>query len=128
MIAGSFASTLRKSGTLTLPAEWRAEFGERLIVTASVEETGLLFWPAPSFEKFEGSPEARGHWRFVLAAAAELQVKPNGTFRLPKRYRGLASAADTLFSRGDHALWTDGGRFVRRESERLRETLARRGL
>jgi DNA-binding transcriptional regulator/RsmH inhibitor MraZ len=128
MIAGSFHSFLRNSGTLTLPAEWRSVFGERLVVTASLEDIGLLFWPVPSLERFAGSPEARGHWRFVLAAAAELSVKANGTFRLPERYRGLASGADTLFSRGDHALWTDGQRFTRRESARLRETLTRRGL
>lgn len=125
---GSFYSTLRKSGTLTLPAEWRPAFGDHIVVTASLEHTGLLFWPVASLARFEGSPEARGHWRFVLAAAAELSVNAKGTFRVPKRYRGLAGGADTFFSCGDHALWTDGGRFMRHESARSRESSTQRGL
>lgn len=128
MLTGSFICPLRKSGHLALPAEWRADFGERLFVTASLDEPGLLFWSRSSLAQFEATAGARAHWRFVLAAAAELGVRTNGYFRVPKRYRELARDADTLVSRGDHALWTNGQRFTRRESARLRETLARGGV
>ena len=128
MLTGLFFCPLRKSGHLALPAEWRADFGPRLIVTASLEEPGLLFWYRPSLEQFQCTEGARAHWRFVLAAAAELGVRANGYFRVPKRYRELARDADTLVSRGDHALWTNGQRFTRRESARLRDALVRRGV
>jgi DNA-binding transcriptional regulator/RsmH inhibitor MraZ len=128
MLTGLFVCPLRKSGLLTLPVEWRAAFGERLVVTASLEEPGLLLWPVASFKGFEPTPEAGSYWRFVLAAAVELDVKANGSFRLPKRYRELARDADTLVSRGGHALWVNEHRLMRRESARLRDALARRGI
>lgn len=113
MLSGLFCSPPRKDGRVTLPAEWRPAFGERIVVTASLEEPGLLFWPVASLEAFERAPGKRTQWRFLLAAAAELSVRANGSFRIPKRYRAIAGAADTLFSKGDHALWTDGQRYMR---------------
>lgn len=128
MLTGIFPSPLDKHGRLTLPAEWRAAFGTQLAVTASLGDDygGLLLWPLPSLAALErraATDEDRMCRRFYLGTAIELDVRPRGSCRLPKRFRDFAGDADTLFSRGDRALWTNRRRFMRREDARLREML-----
>jgi DNA-binding transcriptional regulator/RsmH inhibitor MraZ len=119
---------LDKRGRLRIPREWRASFGDQLAVTAALGDDygGLLFWPLPSLEALARdatTDEDRMCRRFYLGTAVELDVRANGTVRLPKHMRDFVSDADTLFGRGDRALWTNGQKLMRGEAATLQEMM-----
>lgn len=90
MLLGEYQHVLDPKGRLILPAKFREELGEPLIITKGLE--GCLFgyslgeWTslAEKLKKLPlAKPEARGFARFFFAGAAELEYDRQGRILLP---------------------------------------------
>ncbi len=94
MLYGEYRHTLDDKGRLSLPAKFRGELGDRVIVSKGLEKCLFVF----SAKEFEGlmtrlaamplaRKEAREFSRFLLAGSADAEVDSHGRVLLPANLR-----------------------------------------
>jgi MraZ protein len=99
MLIGQYEHTIDIKKRLALPAKFRGELGEKVIVTKGVENC-LIVYTEKEFivmsEKLSNltisQPEARGFARTFLASAMEISLDKLGRILVPeylKKYAGL---------------------------------------
>ncbi|HHV85195.1 MAG TPA: division/cell wall cluster transcriptional repressor MraZ [Petrimonas sp.] len=94
---GEYLHTIDAKGRLILPAKFRAELGDRLIVTKGLDTCvfvyGLEEWAILENKLKQlplAKPEARAFVRFFFAGAAELECDKQGRILLPNNLREYA--------------------------------------
>ena len=97
MLMGEYLHTIDAKGRLILPAKFRAELGDRLIVTKGLDTCvfvyGLEEWAILENKLKQlplAKPEARAFVRFFFAGAAELECDKQGRILLPNNLREYA--------------------------------------
>src|SRR3989344_2377441 len=101
MLIGEYRHTIDPKKRLSLPAKFRKELGEIVIVTRGLDHCLFVFsqdsWKK-LVEKFTtlsiGSPESRGFNRFMLSGAVEVDVDSAGRVLVPdflKDFAGLST-------------------------------------
>ncbi|HZQ06273.1 MAG TPA: division/cell wall cluster transcriptional repressor MraZ [Anaerolineae bacterium] len=97
MILGEFSHNLDDKGRLTLPARWREELGENVVITRGMERC-LLVFRATDFEKFLNEintvgmtgADTRGLSRFFSSKATEDSPDKQGRITIPTNLREFA--------------------------------------
>jgi len=97
MFLGEYAHNIDDKGRLTLPARWREELGQRVVVTRGMEPC-LLVFPAAKFETFLNeintvgmtAADARGLSRFFSSKATDDELDKQGRVSLPINLREFA--------------------------------------
>lgn len=116
MFLGEYAHNLDDKGRLTLPARWREELGQRVVVTRGMEPC-LFVFPAAKFEKFLSeittvgmtAADARGLSRFFSSKATDDDLDKQGRVSLPQNLRDFAGLNGEVMVVGafDHVeLWS----------------------
>ena len=118
MFLGEYAHNIDDKGRLTLPARWREELGQRVVVTRGMEPC-LLVFPAAKFETFLNeintvgmtAADARGLSRFFSSKATDDELDKQGRVSLPINLREFAHLNGEVMVIGafDHIeLWSTG--------------------
>jgi MraZ protein len=103
MLLGQVNNKLDHKNRLSLPAKFRKELGDKLIITQNMEGSLLVVsqsrWKT-LLEGTEGKPftdaPARETQRFLFGGAAEIELDDKGRFVLPehlKNYSGIEAEA-----------------------------------
>jgi MraZ protein len=99
MLMGTFTPRLDDKGRLFLPAKFRDQLTEGLVVTRG-QERCLTVWPRPSFEQVATQAQAapvtdrgvRDYTRLLFAGASDDQPDKQGRLTIPpmlREYAGL---------------------------------------
>lgn len=99
MLIGQYEHTIDSKKRLALPAKFRGELGEKVVITPGVDNCLVIFtekqWQVES-EKLSrlpiGQAEARSYSRVMLAGAMESALDKLGRILIPdylKKYAGL---------------------------------------
>lgn len=99
MLIGQYEHTIDNKKRLALPAKFRGELGDKVIITKGVEKC-LIVYTEKEFEIISGKlsnltytqPEARSFTRTTLAGAMEVVLDKLGRILVPdylKKYAGL---------------------------------------
>lgn len=98
MFLGEYSHNIDEKGRLTLPARWREELGQRVVVTRGMEPC-LFVFPAAKFETFLNeintvgmtASDARGLSRFFSSKATDDELDKQGRVSLPQTLRDFAN-------------------------------------
>ena len=99
MLIGQYKHTIDNKKRLALPAKFRGELGDKVIITKGIEKC-LVIYTQKEWEVFSGKlgnlslaqPEARSFTRSILASAMEVVLDKLGRILVPdylKNYGGL---------------------------------------
>lgn len=138
MLIGEYKHTLDSKKRLSLPAKFRKELGEQVVLTRGLDQCLFLFplrtWKdiAAKLEKLPfGEATARGMSRFLLAGAVEIEVDSAGRVLVPDFLKEFAKLGSTVVLTGvsDRVeLWSEDawGEYTRRiesGAEEMAQTL-----
>lgn len=107
MLLGEFRHTLDAKGRVILPARWREDFGESLVITLGLD--GCLYLMTTTqfnqvAERFNQwsleSPQARAYTRLFFAKASEEAVDAQGRITIPGHLREVAGLDKELILSG----------------------------
>ncbi len=116
MFLGEYSHNLDEKGRLTLPARWREQLGQRVVVTRGMEPC-LFVFPVAKFETFLNeintvgmtAADARGLSRFFSSKATDDELDKQGRISLPQNLRDHANLNGEVMVVGafDHVeLWS----------------------
>ena len=116
MFLGEYSHNIDEKGRLTLPARWREELGQRVVVTRGMEPC-LFVFPAAKFETFLNeintvgmtAADARGLSRFFSSKATDDELDKQGRVSLPQNLRDFGGLNGEVMVVGafDHIeLWS----------------------
>jgi MraZ protein len=144
MFLGEYSHNLDEKGRLTLPARWREELGESVVITRGMERC-LFVFRASDLEKFLASintvgitgADARGLSRFFSSKATEDTPDKQGRITIPQNLREFAGLngevmvvgandhgelwSPTLYAQADAALVNNVPDISERVNQALRE-------
>jgi len=107
MLIGEYTHTLDSKKRLSLPAKFRKEIGDRLVMTRGLDQCLFLFplgtWKdiAGKLEKLPfGESTARGMSRFLLAGAVEVDVDSAGRILIPDFLKEFATLEEAVVLAG----------------------------
>lgn len=97
MFLGTHTPRLDEKGRLVLPAKFRDELAEGLVVTRG-QERCLTVWPASGFAQFtqqvqsapQTSRDSRAYFRMLFAGASDEVPDKQGRVTLPQQLRDYA--------------------------------------
>lgn len=143
MFLGEYEHTIDGKGRLTIPARFRAELAQGMVVTRGLDGC-LLIYPLPEWEKLaakvNGLPltkkDARTFTRLIYSGATLCQPDRQGRILLPQYLREYAnidsqSVIIGLFSRleiWNPQRWQEVRRKVEEEGDAIAEQLADLGI
>ncbi len=118
MFLGEFDHTIDDKGRVAVPARFREELSEGLILTRGFDKC-LQAFPRPVWQNLAqrvsalsmGSDEARQLRRLLFASAAEVEVDRQGRILIPQNLREYAGLAEQVVIAGMDAyfeLWSNG--------------------
>ncbi len=98
MFLGEYTHTLDDKGRLTLPARWREELGDEVVITRGLDPC-LFVFPKIKFEVIAreydqlglGKSDARALSRFLFAKATSDALDKQGRIIIPQSLREFAS-------------------------------------
>lgn len=116
MFLGEYSHNLDDKGRLTLPARWREDLGESVVITRGMERC-LFVFRASDLEKFLDSintvgitgADARGLSRFFSSKATEDTPDKQGRITIPQNLRDFAGLNGEVLVVGAHdhgELWS----------------------
>ncbi len=143
MFLGEYEHTIDGKGRLTIPARFRAELAQGMVVTRGLDGC-LLIYPLPEWEKLaakvNGLPltkkDARTFTRLIYSGATLCQPDRQGRILLPQYLREYANIDSQgviigLFSRleiWNPQHWQEVRRKVEEEGDAIAEQLADLGI
>jgi MraZ protein len=138
MLIGEYKHTLDSKKRLSLPAKFRKEIGEQVVITRGLDQCLFLFplrtWNeiAAKLEKLPfGEATARGMSRFLLAGAVEVEVDGSGRVLIPDFLKEFAKLGSTVVLAGvsdrvelwNENAWADYKRQIETGAEQMAQTL-----
>ncbi len=138
MLIGEYKHTLDSKKRLSLPAKFRKEIGEQVVITRGLDQCLFLFplrtWNeiAAKLEKLPfGEATARGMSRFLLAGAVEVEVDGAGRVLIPDFLKDFAKLGSTVVLAGvsdrvelwNEDAWSDYKRRIETDAEHMAQTL-----
>lgn len=107
MLIGEYTHTLDSKKRLSLPAKFRKEIGQTVVVTRGLDQCLFLFpqktWQeiAAKLEQLPfGEATARGMSRFLLAGAVETEVDSAGRILIPDFLKEFAKLGSSVVLAG----------------------------
>ncbi|GAC1375132.1 MAG: division/cell wall cluster transcriptional repressor MraZ [Actinomycetota bacterium] len=107
MLLGEFRHSLDTKGRVFLPARWREELGESVVITLGLDRC-LYLMAKPAFSELAGrldglaleDPAARAYVRVLFAKASEESVDGQGRISIPAHLREVAGLGRELVLAG----------------------------
>lgn len=107
MFLGEFEHTIDDKGRVAVPARFREELSEGLVLTRGFERC-LQVFPRPTWQTLAerisglslGNEEARNLRRLLFSGAAEVEVDRQGRILLPQNLREYAGLAEQVVIAG----------------------------
>lgn len=107
MFLGEFDHTIDDKGRVAIPARFREELGEGLVVTRGFDQC-LQAFPRPIWQQLAervsrlslGSAEARNLRRILFSSAAEVEVDRQGRILVPPQLREFAGLSEQVMITG----------------------------
>lgn len=117
MLIGQYIHQIDPKKRLSLPAKWRSEVGEKLVITSGLDKSLYLYtiieWEGVA-EKLFGlgfaSGEARSFTRFMLANAYEVDIDSAGRILVPDTLKKFANLNTKVVLIGMHKrieIWSE---------------------
>jgi len=143
MFIGEYHHTIDSKKRLSLPAKFRKDLGDKVIITKEFEDCLVVYtikeWEAISNKLGNlpiGQPEARGYVRFKLAGATQVEIDKLGRVLIPdylSKYVGLKKNAvicglSTRLEIWDEEKWETYREKVESEVEDLGSKLKELGI
>ena len=143
MLIGEYHHAIDSKKRLSLPAKFRKELGEKVIVTKGFEDCLVVYtpkeWEATSSKLGNMSVsqfEVRSYTRFTLGGATEIEIDKLGRVLIPDyliKYAGLKKIAvvcglSTRMEIWDEEKWEDYRKKVENEVEGFGEKLKEMGI
>lgn len=142
MFIGEYEHTLDEKKRVSLPKNFRAGLGKKLVVTRGLDNC-LFVYPRSSWEKVAAQlqklsftqSDTRGFSRFILSGATEVEVDRAGRILLPEHHKEFAGLKKTVIFAGvsdrvevwDSAVWKSYKSRIEKQAERMAETLGQIG-
>ena len=143
MFLGEFEHAIDDKGRVAIPARFREELGEGMVLTRGFDQC-LQAFPRARWQELSakvsslslGSAEARNLRRMLFANAAEVEVDRQGRILIPqnlREYAGLAeqvviTGLDTYFELWSGERWAATLEQLDSEGPNIAEQLARLGI
>ncbi|MGH7141387.1 MAG: division/cell wall cluster transcriptional repressor MraZ [Minisyncoccia bacterium] len=143
MLIGEYHHTLDPKKRLSLPAKFRKEVGDKVVLTRGLDSCLFLFsensWRAIA-EKLAALPlsqsHTRGFSRFLLSGAVEQEVDGVGRILVPEYLKEFAGLKSGVVLAGlsdrievwDEGAWADYRRRIEKDADRLAENLGNLGI
>lgn len=109
MLIGQYTHQIDTKKRLSLPAKWRSEVGEKLVITSGLDKSLYLYttneWEGVAEKIFSlgfTSDEARSFTRFMLANAYEVEIDSAGRILLPDALKKFANLNNKVVLIGMH--------------------------
>ncbi len=143
MLIGEYTHTLDPKKRLSLPAKWRKELGEGVVVTRGLDNC-LFVYPLSEWQTITekigrlpfGAADTRGFNRFFLSGAVEVDVDAAGRILIPDFLKEFAGLGQKVVLAGIHdrveiwdvKRWSDYKSRIEREADKLAEKLSEVGV
>ena len=143
MFLGEFEHSLDDKGRLAIPAKFRPELGQGLVLTRGLDRC-LFAWPMAEWQIVADKlgrlslmhAEARRLQRLLFAGAVDIQLDRLGRVLVPAFLRGYAGLQDAVVVVGvlnrieiwDRGLWAEERTAAETQSAELAEHLSELGL
>lgn len=119
MFLGEYEHTVDDKGRVAVPARFREQLGEGVVVTRGFEHC-LMGFPFSYFERLAsqvsalsiGNPEAREMRRLLFSGASDAPLDKQGRINIPANLRDYAELKDTVIVVGMHThfeIWSIEG-------------------
>ena len=107
MFLGEYEHNMDDKGRLAIPARFREELGEGVVVTRGFDRC-LMGFPRPIWEQLAqqvsglslGQGEARNLRRLLFSGAADMQLDRQGRILIPQNLREYAGLGDQVIVAG----------------------------
>lgn len=141
MLIGEYTHTIDSKNRVSLPAKWRQELGKSVVITRGLEGC-LTVYTLGEWERvsamFTNSPFAsadeRGFARYMLSAAAEVDVDSAGRVLVPDVLKTFAKFDKNVVLAGvhnrvevwDEARWRDYSNSIESNAAEMAEKIVSR--
>lgn len=126
MFIGEYEHTLDEKNRVSLPKQFRASLGKKIIVTRGLDNC-LFVYPRKNWEKIAAKldklsfaqADTRGFNRFILSGAAELEADAAGRILIPDHQKEFATLSRTVVFAGvsDRVEVWDGEKWKKYKAE-----------
>lgn len=143
MLIGQYTHELDPKKRLTLPAKWRKELGDKVVVTNGLDNSLFLF-STKEWEKIAeklaslslGNSESRNFNRFFLSNAFEVDIDTQGRILLPETLAQYAKLRGKLVLAGmykrieiwNEEAWNECMETSAKDANQVAETLSSIGV
>lgn len=143
MLIGEYHHTLDPKKRLSLPAKFRKELGERVVLTRGLDSCLFMFsesaWRDIA-EKLANLPlsqaDTRGFSRFLLSGASEAEVDGAGRILIPEYLKEFAELKTQVVLAGlgmrievwDAKVWEQYRHRIEKDADQLAEKLGTLGI
>ncbi len=143
MLIGEYLHTLDNKKRISLPAKFRKEVGEKVVITRGLD-TCLFMFPEHAWaniaEKLASLPfgqaDTRGMSRFLLAGAVETEVDSAGRILVPEYLKEFAGLGSRVVLAGvsdrieiwDEKNWSEYKRHIEKSADQMAEKLGDLGI
>ena len=143
MFLGEFEHSLDDKGRLAIPARFRPELGNGVVVTRGIDRC-LFVWPPPEWQIISDRlgqmslmlPDARRLHRLIFAGASQAMPDRLGRILVPSYLRTYADLKDSVVVAGvfnrleiwDREAWSNEQTLAERDSSQLAEHLFSLGV
>jgi len=108
MFIGEHKHTVDEKKRISLPARFRPELGQKVVVTRGLDNC-LYLYPQKTWLSLSAETAGQGHLkrdvrqtRFLYSGAAELEVDTIGRILIPEFLREFADLKNSVISTGVH--------------------------
>ena len=119
MFLGEYEHTIDDKGRLAVPARFREQLGDGIVITRGFEHC-LMGFPLAYFERLAGqvsalsigNAEAREMRRLLFSGASDAPVDKQGRINIPQNLRDYAECKDAVIIAGMHThfeIWSVEG-------------------
>ena len=143
MLIGEYLHTLDSKKRLSLPAKFRKEVGEKVVITRGLD-TCLFMFPEKTWQKIAdklvnlpfGQADTRGLSRFLLAGAVESDVDSAGRILIPDFLKDFADLSTRVVLAGvsdrveiwNEKTWEEYKHHIEKDAGQMAEKLGDLGI
>jgi len=143
MLIGEYIHTLDNKKRLSLPAKFRKELGDKVVVTRGLDAC-LFMYPESAWLKIAekltslpiGQSDTRGLGRFLLAGASEAEVDSAGRVLVPDHLKEFAGLGSRVVLAGildrveiwNEKVWDEYKRHIEHNADQMAEKLGELGI
>ena len=143
MLIGEYLHTLDNKKRLSLPAKFRKEVGEKVVLTRGLDAC-LFMFPESTWNKIAeklvnlpfGQADTRGLSRFLLAGAVESEVDSAGRILVPDYLKDFAGLQSKVILAGvsdrievwDETIWNEYKHRIEKSADQMAEKLGDLGI